>query len=96
MIYTLPLPVNYNPDIDDAGSVHRWLDQNGCTPEYVSVTNIDDTLMLEIESDIDPTSILQSFPVTETPETPTDMAALMSEMETMQVKLDALLAALGV
>ena len=94
MIYHLPLPTNYDPQHDDAGSVHRWLDLNGCTPEYVSIINADDTTLLEIESDVDPTTILESFPVTE-PQPTNDMAAILAEMNTMQSKLDALLALLG-
>lgn len=97
MIHILPLPTNYSIDSDDAGTIHDWLEHTGCTPQFVTIRNTTDGLILEIESDTDPAPFLATFPETEIQNESQDIQqALLTQMESMQQKLDALMNALGV
>lgn len=67
MIYELLVPTNFRPDVDDAGTIHSWLESQGITVESVSIANHDDNIVLLVESNEDPSNALEDFPVTVTP-----------------------------
>lgn len=66
MIYTYPLPRNFNSTLDDSGTIHYWLEHNGCSVNSVSMVTFDDAPMLEIESEVNPAPYLETFPETKT------------------------------
>lgn len=62
MEYIYNLPENFDPAKDDAGSIHLWLQEQGCNVEGVSILTEENKVV--VDCDHDPKEHLDAFPVT--------------------------------